>query len=47
LEERGRNGLIKASEKEEGLKERVRNMMIAICDDVNYQRLWKIRHGKP
>jgi hypothetical protein len=26
------------------LKERVHNIMIAICDDINYQRLWHIRH---
>lgn len=42
-----RNESIKTPGKDEGLEDRVRNMMIAICDDVNYQRLWKIRHGKP
>ena len=41
-----RNKSIKTSEKDEGLEERVRNMMTAICDDVKYQRLWKVRHGK-
>lgn len=30
----------------EDLKGRLRSMMSAICDDVNYQRLWQIRHGK-
>ena len=27
------------------IKDRLHNIMIAICDDINYQRLWKIRHG--
>lgn len=50
-------GLIKSLREEEGeertnnelteeMKERVRNIMIAVCDDVNFQRLWKIRRGK-
>ena len=28
------------------IKERLHNIMIAICDDVNYQKLWEIRHGR-
>jgi len=27
------------------IKERMHNIMIAICDDINYQRVWQIRHG--
>jgi hypothetical protein len=34
-------------EAEFDIKERVHSLMTAICDDVSYQRLWKIRHGKP
>jgi hypothetical protein len=37
----------KGKKAEFDIKERVHNLMIAIADDVSYQRLWKIRHGEP
>ena len=30
----------------EDVDEKLHNIMIAICDDVNYQKLWEIRHGR-
>jgi hypothetical protein len=48
-------GMIKALKQESkdenevdfDVKERVHNIMTAICDDVCYQRMWQIRHGNP
>lgn len=40
------DGLISALGNGDELKGRVHSIMSAICDDVNYQRLWQIRHGK-
>ncbi len=39
------SGLAESLGNEDGWAERLRNIVIAICDDVNYQRLWAIRHG--
>ena len=39
------NELDKVLGEVERLEERLRNMMIAICDDENFQRLWRARRG--
>ncbi len=35
----------KGTKVEFDIKERVHNTMIAICDDVSFQKLWRIKHG--